>query len=111
MQRTRFCPPYETEESVELRPTEVVVAERERANSLAGDVEDCLRDGGRDLRNGFLAHARDPLVVGLQELNIDLRRIIFHPRNSVLMEVLLSDASVLDRDLLPHRIAQAPGDL
>src|SRR5262249_61958323 len=55
-------------------PAQILLCEWKRADPLAGDLEDRLRHGGREMRTGFLAHSRDPFVVGLQELDVDLRR-------------------------------------
>src|SRR6516164_5892989 len=96
--------------SLEARsaPAQILAAERKRANPLAGDLEHRLRDRGRDLRDRFLPHARDPFVVGLEEFDVDLRRIVGHAGHPVLVEVLLRHTALVDGDLLPQRVAQGP---
>src|SRR5581483_9119482 len=61
-----------------LRPAQVMLAERKRPDPLAGDLEDRLRHGGGNLRDRFIADPHDPFIVGLEELDADLRGIISH---------------------------------
>src|SRR5712671_2038787 len=95
----------------DLSPAEVLLPERERPDPLAGDLEYGLSHGGCDLRARLLAHAGDPFVVGLEELDVDLRRIVGHAGNLVLVEIALDRAPILNGDLLPHRVTECPGDL
>src|SRR5215471_41155 len=94
-----------------LAPTQVVISKRKRPNTFAGNLEYGLGNSGRDLRNCLLADPGNPFVVGFQEGDVDLRRIVRHAGNLKCIKIALHHASVLDRDFLPHRITKAPSDL
>src|SRR5438552_10288879 len=92
-------------------PTQILLAEWKRADSLTGDLENRLRHGWGDLRDRLFAHAGDPFIVGLEELDVDLHRIVRHAGDLEPVEIALDHASVLNGDLLPHCVAERPGDL
>src|SRR5271157_1118680 len=77
-----------------LGPAEVLLPQRKRADRLARHLQDRLGHGGREGRDGFLAHAGDPFVVGLEEPYVDLWRIVRHAGDLVLVEVAFEGASI-----------------
>src|SRR5262249_8123503 len=77
----------------------------------AGDLENGLGYCGCNLRNRLIAYADDPFVIGLEELDVDLGRIVRHAGNLVLVEIALDRASILDGDFLPHRVTERPRNL
>src|SRR5215813_13586020 len=104
--RGRFIP-RSRQQTRPSTPTQIVIAEWKRADALAGDFENRLGNGGCHLRNDFLADSRNPLVVGLQELNVDVGRIVRHPGNLEFIEIAFDHAPILDGNFLPHCVAQA----
>src|SRR5207245_2816813 len=68
-------------ESCALAPAQVVVLERNRPEPLACDLEDRIADRRRDLRNRFLARARDP-ALRLEEREVHLCRILIDARDA-----------------------------
>src|SRR6266581_8660470 len=99
-------PPYR----IPLAPAQVVVLERDGAEPLTGDLEYRVENCWRDLRDSFLACARDP-AVRLHERDVDLLRILVHARYREFVEVAFDGAAVLERGRLIHGVVVSPGDL
>ena len=59
--------------------------------------------GMRRRQRGFAEPGR--IEVGLQELHLDRRRHLRHARRLIVVEVLLHDATLVDRDLPRHHVA------
>src|SRR5262245_16188374 len=76
-------------------PRQVVLAKRQVAEALAGDLEHRVGDRGLHRRAAVVAHTDEP-VRRREELNVDLKRILVDARHRKLVEVVLRDRAVLD---------------
>src|SRR5438270_13011766 len=90
-----------------LSPTEIMVAQRNRADALARRPMDRVAHRRRHQRHHFLADSRDP-AIGLDEVEIYVARIIAHPHRFILVEIALLDGRVFERDLLTEYRPQSP---
>src|SRR6266849_1768727 len=85
-----------------------LVLHRQPADALAGRGEDRIRDGGHDGRRARFAdpprglRARD-------QMDVDRRRLV-DPQHTVVVEVVLFHAAVLECDLAPQRRADPEDD-
>src|SRR5215475_11742944 len=91
-------------------PSEVVVAERQIAITLLGDLEDGVGNAGLDRGAAIVSHAVQPMP-RFEEADVDLRRVLVDARQREGVEIVLDHAAVLDVDLLVYRVVQEPGDL
>src|ERR1700730_18648070 len=86
-------------ESERLSPSQIVLADRCRADALADGAEDCIADGGADRAGRRLAQFGEAVMAGqAAEMDVDLRRIA-SPQNWILIEIALDHTAVLDVDL------------
>src|SRR5262245_43740863 len=60
-----------------LGPAEIVTAERQIAIAFAGDLEYGITNCGLDRSGAVVAHPEQP-VSGLEETNVDLRRLFIN---------------------------------
>src|SRR6185295_17291811 len=85
-----------------------LLAERDRANAWSARRDDRVGERGRYRRGGRLADARGRLVA-VHDVEGDLRRLV-DAQDRVVVEGVLLDGSVLDRDLAEEGVAQAIDD-
>src|SRR6187397_1139456 len=91
-------------------PAQVVLAERQVTNPLAGDLVDRIADRGLHRRRAVVPHADEPMR-GREELDVDLERILVDARQRKLVEVVLDDSPRLDVACLVYGVVVEPGDL
>src|SRR5215470_2368979 len=87
-----------------------MVTERRFPVTLPGDLENGVGDGGLNRGAAVVPHAAQP-VPGLEEGDVDLRRILVDARQRECVEVVLHDPSVFDMARLVHRVVPEPRDL
>src|SRR5204862_6841414 len=93
---------YETTSWPFRRPGQVLPAERQRAQPLAGGGEDGVRHRGLDHGRAGLADAAPFLADRGREVDFGLGRIL-EAHDWIGVEVALDHAAVLDRDLAEQR--------
>src|SRR5215469_4870710 len=93
-----------------LSPGEIVIAERQIAITLAGDLEDGVTNCRLNRGAAVVAHAVHPMP-GVEEPDIDLGRCLADSRKDELVEIMLHNAAFLDRTFLVHRVIEEPHDL
>src|ERR1700731_5376099 len=84
-------------------PGQVVVAERQVAIALPGDLEDGIGNAGLNRGAAVVTHAVQPMP-GLEESDVDLRRVLVDARQQECVEVALRNAAFRDVALLMHRV-------
>lgn len=88
---------------------EVGGANGQAANSFSGGRENCIGDGGRDGRDAGFADAAGALVV-FDDMDFDDRRSVVHAQDFVIVEIVLVDAAVRDRDFAFESLREAKVD-
>src|SRR5690242_8881200 len=88
-------PAWRAEARSTLCPTEARFGERQRADALAGGGEDRVSDGREHRRKRRLAET-GRVVLGLQEVALDVGRGLRQPQHLMLVVVGLLDAALVD---------------
>src|SRR5712671_941486 len=91
-------------------PGQIVVAQGQVTITLASDLKDRIGNAGLQRGAAIMAHATQPMP-GLEEGDVDVRRIFLDARQRESVEVVLGDAPVYDVALLMHGVVVEPGDL
>src|SRR3984893_14988043 len=91
-------------ESERLSPSQIVLADRCRADALADGAEDCIADGGADRAGRHTPPLGEAVMAGqAAEMDIHLRRVT-SAQDRILVEIALDHPPILDVDLFvqPH---------
>src|SRR5213079_1119980 len=91
-------------------PGQVVVAERQVPITLPGNLEDGIGYAGLNRGAAVVPHAIEPMP-GLEEGDVDFRRVLFDARQQEGVEVVLHNAALRDVALLIHGVVVEPGNL
>src|ERR1700744_2391828 len=91
-------------------PRQIVVAEGQIPITLPGDLENSVRNTGLNRRAAVVPHAVKPMP-GLEERDVDVRRILVDAGQRERVEVVFRDAAFDDVTLLMHRVVVEPGNL
>ena len=91
-------------------PGQVVVAQGQVPITLPGDLENRIGDAGLNRRAAVVTHAVEPMP-GLEEGDVDFRRVFVNARQQEGVEVVLRNAALRDGALLMHRVVIEPDDL
>src|SRR5260370_19480588 len=91
-------------------PGPVVGADRGVTIPIPGDLEDGIGNAGLNRGAAIVTHAIQPMT-GLEEGDVDFRRVLFDARKRECVKVVLRNAAFRDVALLMHRVVVEPGDL
>src|SRR5882762_6073493 len=89
-----------------LGPGIALLGQWQRANALAGQCEKGVANGGQHRWQARFAQSRWR-IVGLQEMNPDLRRSLRQAHWRILVEVALYRAAAFDGDLVAHQVTES----
>src|SRR6267142_867485 len=84
-----------------LTPGEVMVAEGQVPITFFGDLEDGIGNAGLQRGAAVVTHAVQPMP-GLEEGDVDLRRVFLDARQQEGVEIVLRNAAFRDGALLIH---------
>src|SRR3954468_24486718 len=91
-------------------PGQIVVAERQVPITLSGDLEDGIGNARLNRGASVVTHAMEPMP-GLEERNVDCRRVLIDAGQQECVKVVLRNAALCDVALLMHGVVVEPGNL